>query len=235
MRSILPLLALALIGCPATEEPGLVGVGVEAVSAQADTFTTASGYEVTLEQGLVVVGELHFHEPKAVEEQALRLPHRWFLGPSTAHAHPGHDMSGDVRGELGGSFVVDLLAPAASLGEAEFYEGPYETASLLLQDPQDGPTALFAGVASDGADAIDFEFSVDHTKTILGISFETEVDAVAPPAVTLLVDPAEILGHLDFLALDADGDGVVTEADEGVANPLLFGLQSNLVYRYEID
>jgi hypothetical protein len=143
-------------------------------------------------------------------------------------------MSGDVRGELGGTFVVDLLAPAAILGEASFYEGPYETASLLLQ-LGDGPTASLAGVASDGVDSIPFEFTVDHAKTVLGIPFEAEVDAAAPPEISLVVDPAEILGHLDFLSLDSDGDGVVTEGDDGVVNPLLFGLESNLVYRYEID
>lgn len=232
----LSALAVVAVGCPSTDEPQLVGVAVEAVSARTDTFDTDSGYEVTLQRGSVWVGDLHFHEPKDVEEQALLRPHRWLLGPSTAHAHPGHDMSGDVRGELAGSFAVDLLAPAASLGEAEFYEGPYETASLLLeQDGEDGPTADLAGVASDGVDTIPFAFVVQHPKTILGIPFEAEVDAATPPTLVLTLDPAEILGHLDFLILDDDGDGVVTEEDDGVRNPLAFGLESNLVFRYEID
>ncbi len=235
MRSVLWILALVLAGCPSTEEPEIVGVPVEAASVRTDTFDTDGGYAVTLQQGLVTVEDLHFHEPKDVETTARLLPHRWLLGPARAHAHPGHDMSGDVRGELTGAFVVDLLAEAIPLGEASFYEGPYETASLLLADDAASATAVLEGTADDGSGAVEFSFHVDHARTILGIPFETEVDAAAPPSVVLTVDPARILAHLDFAALDSDGDGTVTEADEGVLDPLLFGLESNLVYRYEVE
>ena len=144
-------------------------------------------------------------------------------------------MSGDVRGELEGAFVVDLLAGTTALGEASFYEGPYETASLLLLDAPGAATAVLQGSADDGSGSVEFSFAVDHDKTILGIPFEAEVDAAAPPSVVLTVDPAQILAHLDFAALDSDGDGTITETDEGVLNPLQFGLESNLVYRYEIE
>jgi len=231
----LPIVLMTiLLGCPVADEPALVGVSVSAVSARGAAFETEQGYEISLVEGSVVVGDLHFHEPKAVEEYALRSPTRRPPGPTLAH--PGHDMSGDVRGELAGTFVVDLLAAAAALGEASFYEGPYETASLLLVEPGgSGATALLAGTADDGDGEIPFDLVVDHTETVLGIPFEAEIEASAPPALTLVVDPASILGHLDFAALDGDGDGTVTASDEGVSNPLLFGLESNLTFDYSVE
>jgi hypothetical protein len=48
------------------------------------------------------------------------------------------------------------------------------------------------------------------------------------------VDPAAFLAHLDFAVLDGDGDGVVTMDDDDVVNPLQFGLESNLAYRYVV-
>ncbi len=249
----LGLAALLLVaGCPGGEEPALVSVPLQVAAAEPGSFTTAAGYDVELGAGVVVLGELHFHEPKAVEQAsrwapALRAP--WGLaGPAAAWAHPGHDMSGDVAGEWVGITYVDLAAGPRELGEGSFYEGPYETASLLLQqDGEDGDAGLapgspavghtlaVAGTADDGGGPIPFEFVVDHPKTILGVPFETEIEAGDLPVVTLTVDVAEILGHLDFAAADTDGDGTVTGADADAVNPLLFGLESNLAYRYEIE
>ena len=243
----------ALVGCPGGEEPALVAVPVEVASAQPAAFTTAQGYDVELDGGVLVLGDLHFHEPKDVEQEAARAaPARralWGLvGPAAALAHPGHDMSGDVRGEWTGTTHVDLLADTRSLGEGSFYEGPYETASLLLQQdgvdgdaglepgsPGVGHTLAVAGTADDGSGPVPFAFVVDHGKTILGIPFAAEVVAADPPLVRLTVDPAELLGHLDFAAVDTDGDGTVTEADDDAINPLMFGLESNLTFRYEIE
>jgi hypothetical protein len=243
------LLALLILGsgCPVGDEPALFGITVEAGSATDGPFTTAAGYDVVLETGIVVLGALQFHEPKAVDELALPTPVRWLVGPEVARAHPGHDMSGDVRGELTGTFAIDLLAGPTALGEGSFYEGPYETASLVLhRDGVDGETDLdpsspvaghtlyLAGTADDGSGPLPFELLADHDQTILGIPFETELGAETPPTVILLLDPAEILGHLDFVSLDHDGDGTVTLADDGVLNPLRFGLESNLTYTFEI-
>ena len=239
-------------GCPGGEEPALVSVPIEAVSVQPATFTTALNYDIEIDTGVIVLGALHFHEPKSVEELHMEAPVaralRNMLGPLTAHAHPGHDMSGDVKGELSGTYFVDLLADATLLGEAAFYEGTYETASLALhQDgldgdagldtgsPAAGHTLVLSGIANDAAGDYPFDLVVDHTQTILGIPFGTTVAVGDVPSLTLAVDPAEILGHLEFADLDADSDGTVTLDDEDVSNPLLFGLESNLAYRYEIQ
>ncbi len=245
-------LPLALAGCPGGDEPALVTVPIEAGSAQPAGFTTALGYDVELDTAVIVLGALHFHEPKSVEELHMQAPLarmlRAALGPATAHAHPGHDMSGDVKGEWPGTTSVDLLAPAAVVGEGSFYEGTYETASLELQQdgvdgdagldaghPAAGHTLVLAGTADGGGGPVPFDLVVDHTKVILGIPFGTTVAEDDIPAVTLTVDPAEILGHLAFDELDSDADGTITLADEGVANPLLFGLESNLSFSYEIQ
>ena len=255
-RTMTALLAgvalLTCTGCPGGEEPALVSVPIEAVSVQPAPFTTALGYDVDLDAGVVVLGDLHFEEPKSVEEFHMEVPVvrvlRSVLGPVKAHAHPGHDMSGDVKGELAGTYFVDLLADATLLGDGAFYEGTYETASLALhQDGVDGDaglepggltaghTLVLAGTASDATGDYLFDLVVDHTQTILGIPFDVTVAQGDVPSLTLTVDTAEILGHLEFADLDADGDGTITLDDEGVSNPLLFGLESNLVYRYEIQ
>lgn len=255
-RAIMALLVgvtlLCCTGCPGGEEPALVSVPIEVVSAQSGLFTTESGYDVVLDVGIVVLGDLHFEEPKSVEElhmEATLAPGlRWLVGPSVAFAHPGHDMSGDIKGELAGTYFVDLLADAALLGDAAFYEGTYETASLALQQdgldgdagldpgsPAAGHNLVLTGTASDAAGDYPFELVVDHSKTILGIPFGTNVAEGDIPSLTLTVDPAEILGHLEFAELDADSDGNITLDDEGVSSPLLFGLESNLAFGYEIN
>ena len=233
-------------GCLGGEEPALLAVPIDAVSAQPTAFTTAPGYDIELDTGLLVLGALQFHEPASVAAK-VHLP-RGLLGPAVARAHPGHDMSGDVRGEWVGTTFVDLLAPAVALGNGSFYEGTYETASLTLrQDGVDGDaglgaaspalghTLVLSGTADDGGGPIPFELVVDHTHTILGIPFDVTGAEDGIPAVTLIVDPAQILGHLAFAELDTDADGTVTVADEGVTNPLLFGLESNLTFSYEIQ
>ncbi len=253
MRDLLGLLAgatlLATTGCPGGEDPVLVAVSIEAASALEAVFETDTGYEISLEEGLIVLGELHFHEPRPVARRGPTplAPFRWATGPAIARAHPGHDMSGDVRGELPGTFAVDLLGPEVLLGEGSFWAGEYASASLLVQQegvdgdaelPADssvaGHTLVLAGTASGGDGEIPFDLVVDHTATVGGIPFETSVTAEAPPTLTLELDPAVILAHLDFAVLDADSDGVVTMDDEGVANPLRFGLESNLAYRFVV-
>jgi len=242
---------LASSGCPGGEEPALVSVPIEAVSAQPATFTTALGYDIDLDTGVIVLGALQFHEPKSVEELNMEAPMaralRSVWGPAVAHAHPGHDMSGNVKGEWARTTFLDLLSPATVVGDGSFYEGAYETASLTLhQDGADGDagldasspaaghTLVLSGTADDGDGPISFDLVVDHTKTILGIPFDATVAESDIPAVTLTVDPAEILGHLEFAELDTDADGTVTVADEAVTHPLLFGLESNLAFGYEI-
>ncbi len=233
-------------GCLGGAEPTLLAVPIEAVSAQPGEFTTALGCDIELEAGVIVLGALQFQEPAPLATKR-RLP-RGLLGPTSAHAHPGHDMSGDVQGEWVGTTFVDLLAPATALGEGSFYEGTYETASLTLrQDGVDGDAGLGAsspalghtlvltGTADDSGGPIPFELVVDHTQPILGIPFDITVAEDDIPVVTLTVDPAQILGHLAFAELDTDADGIVTVADEGVTNPLLFGLESNLTFGYEIQ
>ncbi len=238
--------------CPGGEEPLLVDVPVEAGSARGATFTTALGYDIALDDAVIVLGALQFHEPKSAEELGLvapwQRPLRAVMGPAVARAHPGHDMSGDVKGEWTGMTYIDLLAAPVALGDAPFYEGEYETASLsLMQDGVDGDSGLdasspgaghtlaLAGTADDGDGPIPFVFVVDHDEAIQGIPFVTTIGADALPTVTLLVDPAEILSHLEFSELDGDGDGTVTTEDEDVINPLVFGLESSLAYAFTID
>lgn len=248
--SALPLaLAMAMpicAGCPGGEEPALATVPVQIATARDGVFTTDLGYEIVLGMGILVLGDMQFHTPTSEEVALGPAPaFRWLTGPAVAHAHPGHDMAGDVRGEWAGTTYVDLLSEPREVGEATFYEGTYATASLSLhQDgvdgdagmpfghPAEGRTVVLEGTASDFDLHVPFALLIDHSKTVAGIPFEVDVDALDPPSLTLRVDPARILAHLDFADLYA-GTGNLTMDDEEVANRVLFGLESNLSYSFE--
>ncbi len=235
-------------GCPGGEEPELTAVPLAVASARDGVFTTDLGYEITLGMGTVVLGDLRFHTQ--AEGSALLVPAdavRWLTGPAWAHAHPGHDMSGDVRGEWAGTTYVDLLSGPREVGEATFFGGSYTTASLALHrdgvdgdagmpagHPAEGYTAVFEGTASDFDVHVPFVLRIEHSEAVAGIPFEVEVGEADPPSLTLRVDPARLLAHLDFAQLYG-GTGNLTMDDPEVANRVLFGLESNLSYSFEIE
>ncbi|MFN9811999.1 MAG: hypothetical protein ACK6CU_20460 [Deltaproteobacteria bacterium] len=159
------------------------------------SFTTASGWDVVLDEARLVAGSLYVYAP-AGDTQASLTP--LGLGPSVAFAHGGHDPFGSrrVRMEWLGPAVLDLLADdTAALGTMDGSVGPATDATLAFEalrgalaspeSPTRGHHAWIAGTASrllDGeTESIAFEggldFEIAGTENLIeAISSEAEVE-----------------------------------------------------------
>lgn len=167
----------------------------------------------------VEVKHLRFESPPLEVTGFIGLP--WF--GSVAHAHPGHDFAGSIRGELLGSWELDLLSNT-ELGLADGWEGEVETGRFDL-----GRARLSGRWVSDaGTWPIDVE--VDLDETVSNIDALTRFDPTSPQTMTLTFDSSVATGF--FVFDDTDGDGSFTEADEAFLNTVVFGLASSASWAF---
>lgn len=216
MSLLLPLAILAACGAPA---PVLRDVPVQGGGdlVQGETVATfeLDGAAVQLDLVRVQVTDLRLQAPP--EATAAR---RWTL-PGVAHAHPGHDFTGDVMGELLGTWDLDLLAAPVELGTAACYSGDYETARLQV-----GTARLQGSLARDGVD-LPFDLVLDLAQAeVTGIPLSwTLADEGAAPTLVLTGAPQTMLAAAALAqAVDTDGDGQLTLSDGTLANSAPFGL-----------
>lgn len=214
---------LILMGCGTGRQTVEVPVRFEPA---ASALSLPDGVEVRLSEARWPVFDLRMESPASVA---------WLRWPSllpTAHAHPGHDFSGGVAGELLGEWRLDLLGPAQSLGVARLLDGPYATARLHLID--DPPLVLEGEVERDGV-TVRFVFELAHASEITGITFETTVDPEAPPdAIVLRVDLTHALSFIDWRT-EPGADGLLTLDDGAVENTLAFGVLSAPTWNLSIE
>ncbi len=128
-----------------------------------DTFTTATGWTVTLTDAHLVLGPVYLLAPIATTLRSVILP--------VAYAHGGHDdfAGRTVRAEWLEQASVDLLAiERTSLGIADGSAGPAGDVTVLLEPPvaasssaSHGHHAWLAGTAVMGAASISFEGGLD--------------------------------------------------------------------------
>ena len=210
-REHMPWLWLvALMGAGCATDPVLLSVPVEFEGAP--VALEVGGVEVTLTEASLTLSDLHLSTPAQAR--------RWSL-LSTAYAHPGHDFSGDVRGELTGTWTLDLLDPGpTTLGSASLYEGNYETGRIyILEEP--------AGILRGSAGGIPVEFPLSLSQEVTGLDFLTTVDAAEPPQrLVLSVDLGHALSYSDWSTPDADGDQTLTASDGLLGNTVPFGVTS---------
>lgn len=247
-----PALGLAslLLACVPAEAPR-VDLPIVVDGSGLKTETTDLGWTIEFEQARLAVADFEF----AAAGEVARQPSvgAWLIGlllPS-AHAHPGHDESGSVIGELAGAFVLDFVAgDGVELGQATLIVGEYGTANFDFRrasadeladgDPLIGHTLLLVGTASKDAQVIAFSIAIDSPLDLelIGAPFEYEVteQSMVELGVQLLDTDSyggdHLLHGLDFAALDAaDGsaDGMVTLIDPQL-DP---ALPSALVDAYE--
>lgn len=204
---------LVLVACGGGAPPTVV-LPVTA-SGTAGAAFDEGGVAVVLTEASVTFRDLRMEAP--AETARLRLPS---LFP-VAYAHPGHDFSGDVEGELLGDFTVDLLAAPMALGDATLYAGPFETARLDLA------AATLAGTATptDGA-ATPFRFEIAfEDEEITGIAFVADIAEDDDRALALGIDAAWMLSFCD-LATPPGDDATLALADGSLANTVPFGVTS---------
>ena len=132
---------LVLAGCIADRVP------VE-VELQFEGSAPPPGVEVE-------VAELEVSDFRLLAPAPVAVLPSW---SGTAVAHPGHDFAGPVRGELLGSWGLDLLGSAA-LGRAEGFEGDVQTAALFAH------TLQFRGTV----DGVPFDLDLPIQRPVEGV------------------------------------------------------------------
>lgn len=165
---------------------------------------------VQLDVAQVVVSDIRVEEPAAVAWRPSLIP--------AAHAHPGHDMSGDTIGELLGTFTVDLLAEPTELGVATALEGELATGRVVLE------SVLLEGTGPEGQA---FSFDVPAQTEIVGIPTSGVLSPDAPPqGLSLGISAEHMISYVDWTTPDTDADGVLTLADGLLGNTVTFGAVS---------
>ncbi len=233
---------LGLTGCDTTGRAAFDVPVFAGPLSPISSFAAGDGTMLTLDDAWISLTHLTLEAPP-VEASLLPPVFQDLLTPlsplSVAHAHPGHDFSGDVAGELTGTFTVDLLSSAREVGTAHCYEGDYATARLVLDGASDGtgkPIARLGGVAllTNGA-SVPFDFSMALYHEITGIPFVYTLNAQTPPAaVNITVDVPALLSYVDWSTPDGDGDGLLTLEDGKLANTAPFGLVATPAYGISI-
>ncbi len=157
-------------GEPASAELALEGGG--------GRFTTATGWDVVLDEARLVIDGLHVFAPAGDASAALERV--LWLGPSVALAHGGHDDFGGraTRIEWLGPALLDLLGEgptplgpmSGSVGAtdgATLAFGPLPADLATASGPTHGHHAFLRGTASrevDGApEVVRFEGGLDFT------------------------------------------------------------------------
>ena len=223
------LVALFLLAaCGEATEPARVELPVVIDASGIEAVVTDLGYGVELTEVRVALEDLVF--TVAGEAHAASLWKRvsdFFVGP--AHAHPGHYQSGDVVGELRGSFVLDWLGDdGVEIGHATLLPGTYTAANFTFSrgsvdeglensDSLIGHTAILAGTATVGSESLEFTITVDSPegRELVGAPFAVSIDEGSAGRLLLrfvTVDPLEqdtVFDGIDFAVLDDDNDGQV--------------------------
>ncbi len=205
-RHVCSLVLLALLmgaaSCGETlGRPVLFEIGLEVDAGDDDdpaSFSTATGWEVELEQAVIAVGPIYLYENRPIASvpddasewglQALVSGVGELLLP-TAHAHAGDNIfdGGVLKGEMLHQIAFDLLAAPSrvGLGTARGIAGPVGSFSVILWEPTGqtlGATdalgdyhAYVSGTASKDGQTIAFEGGV----VIPDIGVNRRVDGLA--------------------------------------------------------
>lgn len=198
------------------------GPVVRSVPVQFVPDTTAvkpgEGVEIALGEARLTVSDLRLERP--AETSAMGW---WPSLIPVAHAHPGHDFTGDVGGELLGTWTLDLLGDASELGLATLRDGDYASARLeLVGDPE---LTLVGTATVDGA-PVPFDFTLALDEAVTGIAFAVSVPAAGgATGMALGVDLDHALSFSNWRT-DPGDDGLLTESDGTLANTLTFGVLS---------
>ena len=225
-------LALSIEACSAGETSGdrvVLDTRVE-LAPNAQSFTTAMGWDVTLSRILISTGPFYYFDgaPPVVQAAPKLRRRAWpspleALGLSEAFAHPGHYKAGDALGQMLDSWSIDLLAGGAELPAGDGITGVYRSASFSFTSPPEGPmasameshAAIVEGVAQRAgmaplpfvatAELADIERSAANGY-IDGCQFE-ELDVEQGGRVVVRVNPKVWFDLVDFAELaPAAGD-----------------------------
>jgi hypothetical protein len=200
-------------------------------------FTTGKGWDVKLTRALVSTGPLYYYD--GVPAVVRRAPHRSprerlasLLGLGIAHAHPGHYLPGDARGQVFVGASVDLFDGPADLPQGDGISGPYRSATFSLAQGSPGPAAaalgaavvVTEGAATKGGATVYFRLSATYADVtanategrITGCAFD-EVDVQDDGLVTATISPSfwfNLVGFESIAPGTAEAPTAVAEGDK---------------------
>lgn len=222
---------------------GTPGRAVELVLASeprsATTFTTSTGWTVTLNEARLAIEAVYVYPP----DDAMAALQRALV--PVAHAHGGHDpLTGTaVRAELLEPFTLDALA-ASEIGVLHGTAGAASELSLVLGaagDDTHGHHAWARGEAIRDGITIAFEGGIDVDPTSLAVLIEHVVIEGSPTlddrgrlVIDVHADRWLDQAHFDRLPVDDAGHASFDSTDQpGVA--LSLGARAVTTYgaRYE--
>jgi hypothetical protein len=216
------------------------------------TFTSASGWDVTLTKAWVSAGPFYYFDgaPPLVRRErheAWQYAAR-FLGLGEAHAHPGHYQAGNALGQMLSARSVDLLDGPADLPDGDGISGVYRSARFSFASPSgrgagalDGHVALAEGKAEKYGELPRFfrAFAdlngVEKRATqghIEGCEFR-EHDVESDGTVTVTVNPKIWFELVDFSKAEAGSADAPAEFPEDSQPQLAFVLGTTQLSAYE--
>jgi hypothetical protein len=206
-------------------------------------FATETGWTVQLDKAVLSLGSLYYFdgEPAFV----LRAPAPpWqrlarALGPSLAHAHPGHYLAGMALGQMIVPTSVDLFAGRVVLPDGSGVSGVYRSARLQLSAPTrepalsqlGGQVAVVEGVAKKDDLTVYFQLSAsfaDVARSVTqgqvdGCPFD-EVEVAEDGTVALTVKPHVWFNLVDFTGVAPGTAAAPTEIAAGETPQIAFAL-----------
>lgn len=224
------------------------------------SFATSSGWTVTLSKALLATGPLYYYDGATIFSDAapsrLGSPRPWSpldelrraLSIKSAHAHPGHYVPGNARGQFLTSTSVDLRTETA-LGDGDGVTGIVRSATFSFGSPAAGPfagelgahVAVLEGRATKGSDERAFRAEIDaadltneeNALAVEGCPFqEIEMTSDGTVTVTLAVEPWFDQVEFDSLPASDDGAPVVMPAATIGRKELVRGMKAGIGYTF---
>jgi len=190
------------------------------------TFTNEEGWSIELSRALVSVGPFYYFEGEPIEsaQDALLAPPRparprdiWdgALGLliGVAHAHPGHYVAGEARGEMLTASSVDLVAGPTTIAQGQGVTGLVRSGRFGWSSPAQGTFSADLGthvVLVEGHATKDAEerwFRLEATRDealdaagelrVDGCVFD-KVELAGDGTVTVSINPSVWLAGSDF-------------------------------------
>lgn len=211
-----------------------------AASPESRRFTNAAGWDITVTKALVATGALTYYDGATI--LARREP--WsFVRP--AHAHPGHYVPGNAKGEMLAASSADLLAGGV-LGSGAGISGPVRSATFAFQAPAEGPFAgelgtnvvVLEATGTKGAETRAFRVEIAAKEVenaggrtqIEGCPF-LEADMQGDGTVSIAVNLMLWLDQVELDAVPEQADGSAVLLGDGLArNQIVRGVKVGVAY-----
>jgi len=191
--AVLAITLVSFAACGTT--PGQPATATLRLAPSSSSFTTSTGWDVVLDEAVLVAGSAYFYAPSGDTMASLERSLRESISVPVAHAHGGHDPFGTrpVRLEWLGPASLDLLAAdAVDIGTMDGSVGasmevtlafePLTGALIEPSSPAHGHHAWIAGTATrtvEGTtETIEFEGGFDFASG----GTENLVEAIPAPA-----------------------------------------------------